>query len=173
MALNLLEKSAKKFSETSWNRSGENEVIFLRLLLKLKKNLLLFFPDLLVKHFRQWRKRLLPTTTILLMKFSKNSFNQKHKNVGKMNSFWGQITKQSNSFRPDLATNLFCRWRKSFFIIFFRRWRKRFFLFFSNKNTKIATTFLAFLTKQLERNHTILSCTHVICVCANSWISFC
>ena len=108
--------------------------------------MLLFFSDLLTKHFRHWRKRLLPTTTILLMKFSKNSFNQKHKNVGKMNSFWGTITKQSSSFRPDLATNLFCQWRKSFLIIFFRHWRKSF-SFFQQQKHKFCNNFFSFLDK--------------------------
>ena len=119
------------------------------MLLKVQQNLLLFFSHLLVKHFRHWRKRLLPTTTILLMKFFKNSFNQKHKNVGKMNYFVGQMTKQSNSFRSDLARNLFCQWRKSFLKIFSRQWRKRFFLFSATKKNKICNNFFSFLDKTI------------------------
>ena len=108
-----------------------------------KKNLLLFFFVVLVNLFRRRRKKIVANNNKTSLKFFKNSFNPKHENVGNLAHFWGQITKQSNSFGPDLAENLFCHWQKRFLILFSRHRRKRFFLFSNNKNTSFATTFLA------------------------------
>ena len=137
-----------------------------------KKNLLLFFFVVLVNLFRHWRKRLLPTTTNSLMKFFKNTFNQKQKIVGKTSYFWEQITTQRHSFLPDLAQNLFCHWRKRFLILFFRHWRKRFFVFAATKKQILQQLFYPDFRTLSTKFHNLL-CKKAVLICVNGWNSSC